>query len=141
MCGYIGQASICHLLPEKNNIAGVGILTSMVATGRQIPFLNIPIRIICFVEVNNQNRHNMIKKLILGISVVAALWGCDSKERAKLQTEVDSLRVELQVSQQLTKNMEEIGILLDSIDANRQLLRTDMVEWFYTGDTREDFST
>lgn len=70
----------------------------------------------------------MIKKLILGISVVAALWGCDSKERAKLQTEVDSLRVELQVSQQLTENMEEIGILLDSIDANRQLLRTDMVE-------------
>lgn len=71
----------------------------------------------------------MIKKFILGLSVVGMLWGCRNEEKEQaLQTQVDSLRTELQASQETAAAMQEVGVLIDSIDANRQLLRTDMVE-------------
>ena len=38
------------------------------------------------------------------------------------------MRTELQVSQQTNKELEEVGVLIDSIDASRQLLRADVVE-------------
>ena len=78
----------------------------------------------------------MIKKIILGIAAVSLLWSCDNKEKAHLQSQVDSLRTELKTSQQMTKTMEEVGTLIDSIDVNRQLLRTDMVE----GTTYTDYA-
>jgi hypothetical protein len=55
------------------------------------------------------------------------LWGCDKKERESLQAQNDSLRTELEVSQMTAMTLQEIGVLIDSIDANRQLLRTDVV--------------
>lgn len=63
------------------------------------------------------------------LSVVGALTSCrdEEKERA-LQTEVDSLRTELRNSEQTAQSLQEVGVLIDSIDANRQLLKTDMVE-------------
>ena len=71
----------------------------------------------------------MIKKFILSLTVVGMLWGCRNEEKEKaLQTQVDSLRTELQASQETAQTMQEVGVLIDSIDANRQLLRTDMVE-------------
>jgi chromosome segregation ATPase len=71
----------------------------------------------------------MIRKFILGLSVVGILWGCNNKEReVALQTEIDSLRTELQESQQTAEALQEVGVMIDSIDASRQLLRTDMVE-------------
>ncbi|MBA4054548.1 MAG: hypothetical protein C0490_07545 [Marivirga sp.] len=70
----------------------------------------------------------MIRKLILAVPVIAMLWSCDKKEREALQAQNDSLRTELQVSQQTAVTLQEIGVLIDSIDANRQLLRTDVVE-------------
>lgn len=71
----------------------------------------------------------MIKKFILGLSVVGMLWGCrnEEKERA-LQSQVDSLKTELHTSQETAQTLQEVGGLIDSIDASRQLLRTDMVE-------------
>lgn len=71
----------------------------------------------------------MIKKFILGLTVIGMLWGCrnEEKERA-LQTQIDSLQTELQASEENAQTMQEVGVLIDSIDANRQLLRTDMVE-------------
>jgi chromosome segregation ATPase len=53
---------------------------------------------------------------------------CENKEKIRLQAQVDSLRTELQVSQQTNKELEEVGVLIDSIDASRQLLRADVVE-------------
>jgi hypothetical protein len=41
---------------------------------------------------------------------------------------VDSLSAELQASKQVEATMSEIGVLIDSIDANRKALRTEMVE-------------
>lgn len=71
----------------------------------------------------------MIKKFILGLAVVGMLWGCrnEEKERA-LQTQIDSLQTELQTSQETAQTLQDVGVLIDSIDAGRQLLRTDMVE-------------
>jgi DNA repair exonuclease SbcCD ATPase subunit len=71
----------------------------------------------------------MIRKFILGLAAVGILWGCNNKEKeVALQSEIDSLRTELQESQQTAEALQEVGVMIDSIDASRQLLRTDMVE-------------
>ncbi len=54
------------------------------------------------------------------------LAACDKEEKAALQSEVDSLRVELESSQKMAGTLLEVGVLMDSIDANRQLLRVNM---------------
>jgi chromosome segregation ATPase len=79
----------------------------------------------------------MIRKLILAVPVVAMLWSCDKKEREALQAQNDSLRTELQASQQVAATLQDIGVLIDSIDASRQLLRTDVVE----GTSYTDYKT
>lgn len=79
----------------------------------------------------------MIRKLILAVPVVAMLWSCDKKEREALQAQNDSLRTELQASQQTAATLQEVGALIDSIDASRQLLRTDVVE----GTSYTDYKT
>jgi len=71
------------------------------------------------------------------LPVIGMLWSCDTKEKQALQTKVDSLRTELEMSQQTAQTLEEIGILIDSIDASRQLLRTDVVE----GTSYADYSS
>jgi chromosome segregation ATPase len=77
----------------------------------------------------------MIRKILVGLSLVAVFWSCDKKEKEQLQSQVDSLKTELQVSQQTNREFEEIGTLIDSIDASRQLLRADIVE----GTTYKDY--
>jgi hypothetical protein len=70
----------------------------------------------------------MIRKIIFGLPLVAFFFSCENKEKVRLQAQVDSLKTELQVSQQTNKELEEVGVLIDSIDASRQLLRADVVE-------------
>jgi chromosome segregation ATPase len=70
----------------------------------------------------------MIRKLVFGLAIAGAFFSCDKKEKERLQSQVDSLRTELHESQQTAQTLQEIGVLIDSIDANRQLLRTDVVE-------------
>ena len=71
----------------------------------------------------------MIKNFILGIAVVSMLWSCrDEKRETALQNQIDSLQTELTSSQETAQTLEDVGVLIDSIDASRQLLRTDMVE-------------
>src|SRR5690606_23415144 len=70
----------------------------------------------------------MIRKLLFGLAIAGAFWSCDTKEKERLQSQVDSLRTELHESQRTAQTLQEIGVLIDSIDANRQLLRTDVVE-------------
>jgi len=80
--------------------------------------------------MNEFKTHNtMIRKFILGLAVVGLVWGCNNKQKEiALQSEVDSLRTELQESQETAEALQEVGVMIDSIDASRQLLRTDMVE-------------
>jgi chromosome segregation ATPase len=69
--------------------------------------------------------------------MVVFLASCDSKEKDTLRTQVDSLRRELETSQEMAQTLNEVGTLMDSIDASRQLLRVNMVE----GTTYDDYSS
>jgi len=69
-----------------------------------------------------------MNKLIVIVLFAVVLAGCGGAENAKLKSQLDSLQTELQVSQQMAQTLQEVGTLMDSIDANRQVLRVNMVE-------------
>ncbi len=69
-----------------------------------------------------------MNKLIVIVLFASVLAGCGGAENAKLKSQLDSLQTELQVSQQMAQTLQEVGTLMDSIDANRQVLRVNMVE-------------
>lgn len=79
----------------------------------------------------------MVKKLLFVLSISAIMMGCGGAENTKLQSQVDSLKSELQTSQELAQTLTDVGVLMDSIDASRQLLRVNMVE----GTTYDDYSS
>lgn len=72
----------------------------------------------------------MILRISFFVSIVGLLTSCDLglNKQAELQKEVDSLKSELLTNQQVAETLNEVGVLLDSIDNNRNLLRTDMLE-------------
>jgi uncharacterized protein YhaN len=78
----------------------------------------------------------MFKKLLFVLAAGALMISCD-KGSEKLQTQIDSLKQELETSQEFAQTLQEVGVMMDSIDANRQLLRVNMVE----GTTYEDYSS
>jgi chromosome segregation ATPase len=69
----------------------------------------------------------MVKKFLFVASMGAIMASCGGNSE-RLQSQVDSLKNELQTSQQFATTLQEVGSLMDSIDANRQLLRVNMVE-------------
>ena len=69
--------------------------------------------------------------------IVFCLAGCNSKELARLQIENDSLRSELSSRYHVLTSLKDVRGLLDSIDANRNSLRTNLSE----GTSYEDFTT
>lgn len=73
--------------------------------------------------------------------MMVALFSCDTKEKEALQSKVDSLNTQLFASKQLEANMNEVGILIDSIDASRKALQLKMIEGSsyadYVGHLRE----
>jgi chromosome segregation ATPase len=79
----------------------------------------------------------MLRKLVLLIPIAALIAGCGTKEREMLQSQVDSLRVELETSQAMAQTLTEVGAMMDSIDASRQLLRVNMAE----GTTYNDYKS
>jgi chromosome segregation ATPase len=70
----------------------------------------------------------MFQKLLYLMVIPAILFACETKEKEVLQSQVDSLRTELEKSHKTSQTLGEIGILLDSIDETRQLLRINLVE-------------
>ena len=56
------------------------------------------------------------------------LINCGKEDKNELKSQVDSLRSELETSQQVARTLGEVGVLMDSIDANRQVLRMNMME-------------
>jgi chromosome segregation ATPase len=77
----------------------------------------------------------MAIRFMILLAFVSSLLSCTG-EKEKLQTQVDSLKAELQTSQQFASTLQEVGTLMDSIDANRQLLKVNMVE----GTTYDDYT-
>ena len=70
----------------------------------------------------------MLKRLFFVLSMAGILSGCYERERLHLAKQVDSLRQEVAINRQANETLVEVGTLLDSVDASRQLLRTNMVE-------------
>ncbi|HEY3429841.1 MAG TPA: hypothetical protein VGK39_04125 [Cyclobacteriaceae bacterium] len=70
----------------------------------------------------------MLKHVLILFFLATIISGCNTEEKAKLQSKVDSLTVELETSQRMAETLQDVGVLMDSIDANRQLLRVNMVE-------------
>jgi chromosome segregation ATPase len=80
----------------------------------------------------------MIRKLLFLLPVFGLfLAGCDTKEKAKLLSKLDSLQLELENSQKVAQTLQDVGVLMDSIDMSRQLLKVNMVE----GTTYEDYTS
>jgi len=77
----------------------------------------------------------MFKNLIIIGATVLVLSSCDNKSE-KLQNQLDSLKSELETNQKFVETLHQVGTLMDSIDANRQLLRVNMVE----GTTYSDYT-
>lgn len=70
----------------------------------------------------------MTRKLII-VMLAAALFGsCNIKENKELKSKVDSLNVELNISQQAAAMLSEVGVMLDSIESSRMILRSGVVE-------------
>jgi chromosome segregation ATPase len=69
-----------------------------------------------------------IKTLLLSLGVAAAMLSCDTKEKERLQSKLDSLSTELQASQQVAAQLKEVDVLIDSIDLSRHVLRANVVE-------------
>jgi chromosome segregation ATPase len=76
--------------------------------------------------------------MIIALLLVGMLFSCNKKnEVAELLKKLDSLNVELQTNQNTMQTLQEVGILIDSIDASRDVLRTRMLE----GTSLEDYTT
>ena len=75
---------------------------------------------------------NLFYVVLLGVLATS----CDTKEKESLRKQVDSLNLELERSHEMSQTLTEVGTLMDSIDASRQLLRVNMVE----GTTYDDYA-
>jgi hypothetical protein len=78
------------------------------------------------VYIKTQN--SFMKKYIFGLAIVWALTSCDSKEKAVLKNQIDSLNVQLNIRKDAEKNLDDVGVLIDSIDESRKSLQVSMVE-------------
>lgn len=67
-------------------------------------------------------------KATLGLMIVVSIFSCKTRENEKLRAAVDSLQNELSTSAEVAQTLSEVGVLMDSIDMNRNLLSTNMVE-------------
>mgnify|MGYP005811394975 CR=1 FL=1 len=79
----------------------------------------------------------MFRMLAFALPVALLIAGCGTKEREMLQSQIDSLKVELETSQAMAQTLTEVGAMMDSIDASRQLLRVNMKE----GTTYNDYAS
>ena len=70
----------------------------------------------------------MSTNLLCFVLIPALLIACGTNEKEALQSQIDSLRSELDRSYETSQTLSEIGTLLDSIDVTRQLLRVNLVE-------------
>jgi len=78
-----------------------------------------------------------MRKYILGLTVLVALSSCGTKEKVAMQHKIDSLSVQLTASREVERELNEVGVLIDSIDASRKSLQVKMIE----GNTYGDYVT
>ena len=77
-------------------------------------------------------------KYFFGFAMLVTLFSsCGVKERERQKATIDSLTVELKLNNENMATLQDVGVLLDSIDANRAVLRANMVE----GTTQQNYKT
>lgn len=73
--------------------------------------------------------------------LVGLFTGCDYQKLESTKRSMDSLSVILESNREMNKTLVDIGVLMDSIDASRSILRVSMVEGLhydtYVGRLRE----
>jgi len=81
----------------------------------------------------------MSRNLFLAVSLVAMVSACDMRraEMSQLNKTVDSLKIQLENNERISQALQDVGAMIDSIDQNRHILRTRMIE----GAPLEDFKT
>jgi chromosome segregation ATPase len=77
---------------------------------------------------NKPSLATVIRQVAFTTAIAVVLTACGVKEKEQLRTEVDSLRNELKTSQKMAETLNEISVLIDSIDANRNSIRVSAVE-------------
>lgn len=75
-----------------------------------------------------------MKNYIFVLALSFMLYGCDQKEKTQLQVKVDSLNNALVQSKKTEAELNDIGVLLDTIDVNRHMLRARVTEGISYGD-------
>lgn len=70
----------------------------------------------------------MTRRIMFAATIAGLLWGCHSKENAMLKVKLDSLNVELKANTKSLAMLDEVGVMLDSIESNRMALRSGVVE-------------
>src|SRR5262245_21720719 len=66
--------------------------------------------------------------LVIVAGTAMAFFSCDTKEKERLQSKIDSLSTELTASQQVAEQLKEVDVLIDSIDLSRKVLRANVEE-------------
>ncbi len=80
----------------------------------------------------------MKTRFVVVMVITSLMASCGLKqENEKMQAKIDSLNTELAFQQQMTVVLENVGVLLDSIDESRNALKVNME----MGTTYDDFST
>jgi hypothetical protein len=70
-----------------------------------------------------------MKALLLFIIVLSGLFGCNNNRDVNLcRQENDSLRLALNDHNAVVEALQEVGMIIDSIDQNRKILRVNMFE-------------
>jgi chromosome segregation ATPase len=72
----------------------------------------------------------MNKNIFLAVSLVAIVNACDfhKTELGKLNKQIDSLKVEVENNVRFSQALQDVATMIDSIDQNRHVLHTRMVE-------------
>lgn len=78
-----------------------------------------------------------MKRLLVILPAALLLVACGGKENAELQSKLDSLAIELEYNQRMANTLLEVGVMMDSIDANRNIIRMEMME----GTSYEDYTS
>lgn len=75
-----------------------------------------------------------MNKYIIALAFTSLLFGCGKKEKEQLQLKIDSLNSALVESKKTEAALNEVGVVLDTIDNNRHLLRIRVTEGISYGD-------
>ena len=62
------------------------------------------------------------------VALAILLVNCGTEEKNRLLAKIDSLTTQIETSEQFAITLAEVGMLMDSIDANRQGLQLSMME-------------